>query len=641
MTIVKTRSPRPLARLLPLLAFLVLGLGGGRPAVAYAPNQRFHGGTMRNLTVDVVFWGYDFSQNDRSDVRDYIKDLANLVNGGFDREISDSVNGGLDSPGWEAAVHYYGLWGLTPGVWIDDYNPIPSSKLWGTSGYVLDADVQNEIATAQRGSFGQLHDFDGNPVPGPMPAAPYRLALVVTKGGNKFSVQGQTGSGYHFNSGNNPYGGVMFDGNGPGTRMFPPILSHEIAEAMTDTIPSGGWRTDEPTSEEVCDYCKDAINVSLRWWGSSGLEITGIDSLTLNPSFGPTAFLPLGSCIPYEPEEYAPMSATLEYAAGPAGAPLVLVYRRPDGGIGEVWWYANQSAGGGSDLGHPPGVTARGKPSIVYDLYNGGEYVFIRGSDNALWMHFNNQWTWLGGQLYGDPSAVVFAAGYLDVFVLGTDNRIYAEQIFNQANVGWTTIPNNTTRAFSGPPKAFARDTWTIDLFAIGEEGHLYWLPFSSSTGWDPAHDLGNMTDGINHSPVSVTSWAPSRMDLFGTSEGMIGSRFWNGSTWGGYSERHELGNTPSGSPAVVTWGTNRLDAFVVDRQFRLQHTYSTDAGSHWNGDVNNPMASDAQGDPVLISRGSNSLDVFYRTTSGSLTHLYWNGGWTYEANVLPAYSIQ
>jgi hypothetical protein len=196
------------------------------------------------------------------------------------------------------------------------------------------------------------------------------------------------------------------------------------------------------------------------------------------------------------------------------------------------------------DLGQPaPGVTAQGKPVLLwFEPVTGDgaqEYLFVRGSDNALWMnHQEVGWTSLGGIIYGDPSAVYWDGGTsLNVFALGTDDNIWTFGIYPTAgvNTGWSQVPTPSPYGagqrvlFSGPPKAFSKSASTIDVFAVGEDGGLYTIPFSSPGGWSTPIDLGTMdqtsslfsnTIGVpNHTPVSITSWGGNELDILATSE--------------------------------------------------------------------------------------------------------------------------
>jgi hypothetical protein len=601
-------------------------------------NLYFQGGTMKNYVVDLIFWGSNFSPQDRADVRDYVTNFTQYLDGQDNQA------------GKDPAVRYYGMWGILPGAMISDIGPAPSG--------LNDGNAVPEVHAARNGALGSATDFSGNWIGNALPTGQNRLPIVVVKGLTKASVSDSNCEnlvshpcvnidGFHdSDSGGFPYAAVLFnDGlnsNGGLNIVFPSVIAHEVQEAMTDpyTFGNQGWVTQEGlfglTHEEACDSCEFSDN-TLSWMASSGDNISGINDVTLDPSYGGFNNIAADTCQLWEPEQYAPIAATMEF-----GAVGVVVYRTPSGHINALNWSSDRAAPSGPfDYGQPaPNVTAQGKPAIIYGFSTPGEIVFVRGSDNALWMLKNGVWTSLGGLFYGDPSAVIWNGNVnQNVFVLGTDDTLWTQGLVNAVPQGWGPVPNNIGRVFSGPPKAFSKSPSTIDVFAVGENGHLEWLPFSQSSGWSVLTDLGTMLGHPHHTPVSITSWASNRLDIFATSESAVAHRGWNGSWAGDYDSRgNELGTTPSGTPAVVSWGTNRLDAFMIDRQNRLTHTYYD--GS-WHGDPNNPFRTDAVGDPIMLSRGSGLLEVFYRTTNGSLSHLVFDAGWSTQANVLPANSIQ
>lgn len=125
-----------------------------------------------------------------------------------------------------------------------------------------------------------------------------------------------------------------------------------------------------------------------------------------------------------------------------------------------------------------------------------------------------------------------------------------------------------------------------------------------------------------------VVSWGPNRLDAFviGTDKALY-HKWWNGSAWGPSLTGYEnLGGTIISAPEVVSWGPNRLDVFVVGTNSALFHKY-------WNGSAWGPSVTGYEnlggvilGQPKVVSWGQNRLDVFVVGTDSSLYHKYWNG---------------
>jgi len=361
----------------------------------------------------------------------------------------------------------------TPGWWLNDYGDIlPSSYFKGQGTSTLDDGNFRPIVTAaQNGDLGAAYDFQGNVASwSGLPASPNWLTLVVTKGTNNYCISahrlsGCVGSiGYHDTMNGNPFGAVMIESM--------QTFSHEIMEAMSDPIlPSGlpgegtGWHAQNGyfSTNEFADECEN-IGDTYSW-------------LTVDPIYRMAqVYTPATSCRLTIPEQHAPMAATFEYGRNGA-QPLNLFYVSPDGHVRMLsWTYPGQPLSSGpTDYGQPsPTVKAVGKPAAVFDLYAGGEYVFVKGSDRAVWMRNNDTWTSLGGEIYGDPAAVAWNWGGYDwvhVAALGLDDRLYVQGVSYGTGYGWGQVPGSTL--FSGSPTIVSRAPDTLDVFQTGEDGQM------------------------------------------------------------------------------------------------------------------------------------------------------------------------
>jgi hypothetical protein len=352
--------------------------------------------------------------------------------------------------------------------------------------------------------------------------------------------------------------------------------------------------------------------------------------------------MPSVSCLQFIPQQTSPLDATFEY--GYRSQPLDLVFIDVAGHVQKMEWdSAGGSASGPYDLGPPsPTVAAAGKPSIVWSLYE-GERIFVKGTDNALWMHWapnggTGQWNSLGGTIYGDPKAVVWNNGQLiDVFVLGTDDNIYYYGMTPSILYGWSGLYWSGT-SFVGPPTVVSRDGQSLDLFANAEDGGVRWMSCTSTGCWTAPDDV---LAGINYpnqgTPTVAVDPHNNTMQLFSTAlMGYLQQTSWTpGGNWaGGNWFIPGNGSTLQGI-ASVSWGAGHFDAFSVSRQGELWWWYTnnpTNFSAWTNGDgYDTPLVFGggpytASGDPLAKSRYANEVEVFYRTTSGQLAHLTYNG---------------
>jgi hypothetical protein len=118
---------------------------------------------------------------------------------------------------------------------------------------------------------------------------------------------------------------------------------------------------------------------------------------------------------------------------------------------------------------------------------------------------------------------------------------------------------------------------FTVDnrqVFPVSGWINLEWARGNAvwGAGWE---DLGGAITG----PLSVVTWGPNRLDIFGVGPGGTVQHYWYDPTiaadtnhgWGAGWE--DLGGAITGPLSVVTWGPNRLDIFGV-AQSKLSHLW-------------------------------------------------------------------
>jgi len=143
------------------------------------------------------------------------------------------------------------------------------------------------------------------------------------------------------------------------------------------------------------------------------------------------------------------------------------------------------------------------------------------------------------------------------------------------------------------------------------------------------ARRLGIRTAGAARSSSSpVVSWGANRIDAFVLgSDRALYHKWWNGAAWGPSLTGYEnMGGVCTSVPQAVAWGANRLDVFVTGTDSALYHKW-------WNGSAWGPsltgyerMGGVCLGDPRVVSWGPDRLDVFVIGTDRALYHKWWNG---------------
>ncbi|GAA3127663.1 hypothetical protein JOF29_007479 [Kribbella aluminosa] len=122
----------------------------------------------------------------------------------------------------------------------------------------------------------------------------------------------------------------------------------------------------------------------------------------------------------------------------------------------------------------------------------------------------------------------------------------------------------------------------------------------------------------------SVVSWGANRLDAFvlGTDLAMY-HKWWDGSAWGPSVAGYEYqGGICMSAPEVASWAPNRLDAFVLGTDHALYHKWWD--GSSWNG--YEYLGGVCMSPPRLATWGPNRLDAFVLGTDRALYHKWWDG---------------
>jgi hypothetical protein len=162
-----------------------------------------------------------------------------------------------------------------------------------------------------------------------------------------------------------------------------------------------------------------------------------------------------------------------------------------------------------------------------------------------------------------------------------------------------------------------------IDYFVTGTNQQLYHKWYSDGSGWSGYEPLG---ESIVGTPAAV-SWGVNRVDAFFTGAGTnyLFHKWWDGSRW-----IHEEVPTPSGhacisgSPAASSWGSGRIDVFVRGCDSNMYHAWYSNGWHGWESLGAGSMTSS----PAAASWGANRIDVVYAKSDNQLWHIWFDGGW-------------
>lgn len=248
----------------------------------------------------------------------------------------------------------------------------------------------------------------------------------------------------------------------------------------------------------------------------------------------------------------------------------------------------------------------------------------------AGWFHLSGGIASPGGP--GSPvTAVSRYAGHLDVFTVGTDNRVYSA--WWDVSTGWSSWfalgglnarPGSTVNVVS-------RYTGHLDVFTIGSDGRVMSCWWDQASGWS---GWFNVSGGVAASGAQVTAIAryPFHLDLFvvGT-DNMVYSCWWDERTgWAGWFRVRSQAAKPDATVNVVARHRDQLDLFTTDPSGRIVSTW-WNVRSGWGTwfQVSGGVASPGS-QVTAIARYSNQLDLFTVGTDNRIYSTWWHdtSGW-------------
>jgi hypothetical protein len=336
---------------------------------------------------------------------------------------------------------------------------------------------------------------------------------------------------------------------------------------------------------------------------------------------------------------------------GKARAPINVVARYPEhldvfavadnGRTMSNWW--DQSSGWAGWFHVQGGIASpggAGSPVTAVARYSGHLDLFTVGTDNRVytaWWDRSSGWHGWGvlGTLVCRPGSTVNVvcryADHLDLFTTASDGKIMST--WWDVRSGWAAWfqVQGGVAANGATVTAIARYPFHLDLFVVGTDNHVYSCWWDDRSGWHNWFQL----PGITCRPDSqVTSLArfPDQIDLFTTaSDGKIMSTWWNArSGWGSWF--HVSGGVASpGSPVTaIARYDHQLDLFVIGTDNRIYSTW-WNSNSGWAGWFNvSGGVGKPGGEIAAISRITEHIDLFVVGSDDVIYSTWWDkaGGW-------------
>jgi hypothetical protein len=267
-----------------------------------------------------------------------------------------------------------------------------------------------------------------------------------------------------------------------------------------------------------------------------------------------------------------------------------------------------------------------GTPAITYDGSGSNFFLFVRGTDGALWWMYRNDMTgWssptsLGGILTSDP-AVLYASWGLYVGVRGSDGALWGNY-YSFQDGSWTGWQYYGGHLLAGTgPSAGSWDTYT--WFITGTD-HAVWALNPCGGVWE------NLGGYVTSSPGAAAPTKTAIKVFVRGNDGALWSRSgtMDENCHGAWSSWQSLGGKiPAGAqPEACAYGS-RFDVFVRGTDSAVWHRWYDGGWSGWEslgGYV--PSSPAACTDPY----GPLFIDAIVRGSDGALwQNDYYDGSWS------------
>jgi len=178
----------------------------------------------------------------------------------------------------------------------------------------------------------------------------------------------------------------------------------------------------------------------------------------------------------------------------------------------------------------------------------------------------------------GAPAVASTSKGRLDIFVRGTDNRLYHNVLVNnEFPANWVDISGNLT--FTTSPAAVAWGDNRVDVFAVSTDNKVHHRVHDNDTDWKN-HAWDEILEGgtTSHAPAAVSFFSTS-FEVFirsneGTTEttkGHLKRTTWKG-VWAGKWDDLDIGGGLNSAPAAVASAPGTIDFFGVNANGYLEH---------------------------------------------------------------------
>ena len=231
-------------------------------------------------------------------------------------------------------------------------------------------------------------------------------------------------------------------------------------------------------------------------------------------------------------------------------------------------------------------------------------------------------WTPTAAGIASAPSATSWSPGRTDVFAVSPSgtliHRWFMRGVGWAPGSSWEDLGAPRGRRLTSAPAVVSRGEGMLDVFVRGSDNRMYVRSYSLQTRWQP---WGNLGGTCTSEPAAVANGAHILLVVRG-SDGALWSRTWERG-WRGWSKL--TGKVTSG-PALVSWAPGHYDLFARGSGRDLVHKVY-DSGKGWSGWMSRGGLLQEGTTISAVSMYPGRLDVFCLGTNENMYRKVYQGG--------------
>ena len=308
-----------------------------------------------------------------------------------------------------------------------------------------------------------------------------------------------------------------------------------------------------------------------------------------------------------------------------------------DGRTMSNWWNPSTGwAGWFHVMGGIASPGGAGAPITAIHRYAGHIDLFTVGTDNRVystWWDSGGWHSWFPiGNLVCRPGSTVTAlsrySDHIDLFTTASDGKVMST--WWNVRTGWANWFHlqGGVAANGATVTAVARYPHHLDVFTVGTDNRIYSVWWDERSGWSNWFAVGAQ-HARGDATVIVVARHPDQLDLFTTDpQGRVVSTWWNiNGGWGSWFQVSGGVASPGSPVTAIARYSGQLDLFVIGTDSRVYSTWWHESGN-WAPWFNvSGGVGQAGGQVAAISRFAEHIDVFTVGTDGKVWSTWWHGG--------------